>query len=84
MFRTASRWRFLPAAIRRRGGKFRITLDGERSGGRMGVSAVTYYENGFPLNITQNNQNGLIGAAVQRPNINPGVSGGTRAACTAG
>jgi hypothetical protein len=41
------------------------------------LSAVTYYENGFPLNITQNNQNGLIGAAVQRPNINPGVSGGT-------
>lgn len=41
------------------------------------LSAVTYYENGFPLDITQNNQNGLIGAAVQRPNINPGVSGKT-------
>jgi hypothetical protein len=41
------------------------------------LSAVTYYQNGFPLDITQNNQNGLIGAAVQRPNINPGVSGKT-------
>jgi hypothetical protein len=41
------------------------------------LSAVTYYENGFPLNITQNNQNGLIGAAVQRPNLNPGVNGAT-------
>ncbi|MGA2672782.1 MAG: TonB-dependent receptor [Terracidiphilus sp.] len=41
------------------------------------LSAVTYYENGFPLDITQNNQNGLIGAAVQRPNLNPGVSGKT-------
>ena len=41
------------------------------------LSAVTYYENGFPLDITQNNQNGLIGAAVQRPNINPSVSGKT-------
>jgi hypothetical protein len=41
------------------------------------LSAVTYYENGFPLNITQNNQNSLIGAAVQRPNINPSVSGKT-------
>jgi hypothetical protein len=41
------------------------------------LSAVTYYENGFPLDITQNNQNGLIGAAVQRPNVNSGVSGKT-------
>jgi hypothetical protein len=41
------------------------------------LSAVTYYENGFPLDITQNNQNGLIGAAVQRPNVNPGVRGST-------
>jgi len=41
------------------------------------LSAVTYYENGFPLDIRQNNQNGLIGAAIQRPNINPGVSGKT-------
>ena len=38
------------------------------------LSAVTYYENGFPLDITQNNQNGLVGAAVQRPNINPDTS----------
>lgn len=41
------------------------------------LSAVTYYENGFPLNITQNNLNSSIGAAVQRPNVNPGVSAGT-------
>jgi hypothetical protein len=41
------------------------------------LSAVTYYQNGFPLDITQNNQNGLIGSAVQRPNINPGISGKT-------
>jgi hypothetical protein len=41
------------------------------------LSAVTYYQNGFPLDITQNNQNGLISAAVQRPNINPDVSGKT-------
>jgi hypothetical protein len=38
------------------------------------LSAVTYYQSGFPLDITQNNQNSLFGAAVQRPNINPGVS----------
>jgi len=38
------------------------------------LSAITYYESGFPLPIKQNNQNGLIGAAVQRPNINPGTS----------
>ena len=38
------------------------------------LSAVTYYQSGFPLDIDQNNQNGLIGAAVQRPNINPGIS----------
>jgi hypothetical protein len=38
------------------------------------LSAVTYYESGFPLPITQSNQNGLIGAAVQRPNVNTGVS----------
>jgi hypothetical protein len=38
------------------------------------LSAITYYESGFPLDITQNNQNGLIGAAVQRPNINAGTS----------
>jgi hypothetical protein len=41
------------------------------------LSAVTYYENGFPLDISQNNQNSLFGAAVQRPNINPGTSGKT-------
>jgi len=38
------------------------------------LSAVAYYQSGFPLDITQNNQNSLFGAAVQRPNINPGVS----------
>ena len=38
------------------------------------LNATTYYESGFPLNITQNNLNGSIGAAVQRPNSNPGVS----------
>jgi hypothetical protein len=41
------------------------------------LSAVTYYQSGFPLDITQNNLNGSIGAAVQRPNVNPGVSEGT-------
>jgi len=41
------------------------------------IGAVTYYENGFPLDITQNNQNSLFGAAVQRPNVNRGVSGKT-------
>jgi hypothetical protein len=41
------------------------------------VSAVTTYQSGFPLNITQNNLNGSIGAAVQRPNANQGVSEGT-------
>lgn len=38
------------------------------------LSAITYYQNGFPLNITQNNLNSSIGAAVQRPNANPGVN----------
>jgi trimeric autotransporter adhesin len=41
------------------------------------LSAVTYYQNGFPLNITQNNLNSSIGAAVQRPDVNPGVSAAT-------
>jgi hypothetical protein len=41
------------------------------------LSAVTYYENGFPLNITQNNLNSSIGAAVQRPDSNPNVSAKT-------
>ncbi len=41
------------------------------------LSATTYYESGFPLNITQNNLNSSIGAAVQRPNINPGIAQGT-------
>jgi hypothetical protein len=38
------------------------------------LSAVTYYQSGFPLDVTQNNQNSLFGASVQRPNINPGVN----------
>jgi hypothetical protein len=38
------------------------------------LSAVTYYQSGFPLDITQNNLNSSIGAAVQRPNVNSGVS----------
>jgi hypothetical protein len=38
------------------------------------LSAVTYYQNGFPLDITQVNKNGPIGAAVQRPDIVSGVS----------
>jgi hypothetical protein len=38
------------------------------------LSAVTYYQSGFPLNITQNDLNSSIGAAVQRPDTNPGVS----------
>ena len=42
------------------------------------LSAVTYYQNGFPLNITQNNLNSSIGAAVQRPNVNTGVSAQTQ------
>jgi hypothetical protein len=41
------------------------------------LSAVTYYQNGFPLDITQNNLNSSIGAAVQRPNVNAGVSART-------
>jgi hypothetical protein len=41
------------------------------------VSAVTTYQSGFPLNISQTNYNASIGAAVQRPNINPGVSEAT-------
>jgi hypothetical protein len=41
------------------------------------LSAVTYYQNGFPLNIAQNNLNSSIGAAVQRPNVNTGVSAQT-------
>ena len=41
------------------------------------MSAVTTYQSGFPLNITQTNYNASIGAAVQRPNINPGVSEAT-------
>lgn len=41
------------------------------------LNAVTYYESGFPLDITQNNLNSSTGAAVQRPNINAGVSPGT-------
>jgi hypothetical protein len=38
------------------------------------LNAVTYYQSGFPLDITQTNLNSTLGAAVQRPNINPGVS----------
>jgi trimeric autotransporter adhesin len=45
--------------------------------GGWNLTAVTSYQNGFPLNVTQNNLNSSIGAAVQRPNINPGVSAKT-------
>jgi hypothetical protein len=41
------------------------------------VNAVTYYQSGFPLAIIQTNLNSTLGAAVQRPNINPGVSPAT-------
>ena len=42
--------------------------------GGWAVSAITVYETGFPLGITQNNLNAAIGAASQRPNLTPGVS----------
>ena len=45
--------------------------------GGWNVTAVTSYQNGFPMDVTQNNLNTSIGAAVQRPDINPGVSPGT-------
>jgi len=35
------------------------------------VNAVTYYQSGFPLAIVQTDVNSVLGAAVQRPNINP-------------
>ena len=37
------------------------------------VNAVTYYQSGFPLAIVQTDVNSVLGAAVQRPNINPGI-----------
>ena len=41
------------------------------------LNAVTYYQSGFPLAINQTNLNSSLGAAVQRPNINLGVSPAT-------
>ena len=41
------------------------------------LNAVTYYQSGFPLAIIQTNLNSTLGSAVQRPNINPGVSAAT-------
>ncbi len=37
------------------------------------LNAITFYESGFPLNVTQNNLNSSIGSAVQRPNVNSSV-----------
>lgn len=33
------------------------------------VNLVAYFQTGFPLAITQPNQNGILGASVQRPNL---------------